>query len=135
MYSALIDDGVNEHESYEKVKRELSWFRDKNWLYKRFFSNEETLYRFLQRYKITFGFNHIVTHDPAPIFADERAGLLIHRENVWDAPPLNVHDHVLALQHPKTNLTTRERGFGVATSRCPQYQEVIHDFTINFADP
>ena len=25
MYSALIDDGGNEHESYEKVKRALSW--------------------------------------------------------------------------------------------------------------
>ena len=135
MYSALIDDGGNEHESYEKVKRALSWLRDNNWLYKRFFSNYETLYRFFQSDKITFGFNHTVTHDPAPILADERAGLLIHRANVWDVPPLNVHDHILALQHPKTKISTRERDFEVATSRCPQYQEAIHDVAIKFADP
>ena len=122
MYSALINDEVNEHERHEKVKESLRWLRDNNWLYKRFFSNYETLYRLFQSDKISFGLNHTDTHDSAPILADERASLLIHRENVWDVPPPNVHDHILALQHPETNLATGERDFQAAMSRCPQYQ-------------
>lgn len=135
MYSALIDNDDNQEEDYERIKGALKWLQTNNPLFRRFFSNYETLYRFFKSDKVAFGFDMATIHDHAPILADEKHGLLIHRSDIWDMPPLNANDHIIAMQHPKSSRRIREQRLHNAIATCPQYQEAFQEVNIKFADP